>query len=548
MPSAFGTLKIWDGFSYRRRDWIVAVAASVGYYSAAQLAFAIGTLSDQIFAPFWPPNVILFCALLLTHREGWKIILCLTFLAHVLAELSVGMPFGQMDVAFATNSALAILNAVTVARFVAGPPWFGSLGGTAAFLIATSLVNPAFAALGGALVPIVGGEPVANYWVYWANWFVGNALAAITFGPIILGYAESNWRSLRVRGDLRQLEAAGFIIILLILSLVSLAVSQSISPSPFVPAVLYLPLPVVLWGSMRFGAKGAAGAILIVAVASIWLTLKGLSPFFGRTPETSVVALQLFLIGLAVPTILLSAAIEQLRQSAQNRRAIAGSVLRAQDEERRRIARDLHDSTGQNLVAVSMILSGASGKTPEVVEDAIEKSRLLVLRSIDELRAHSYVLHPPLLDQGGLALALTPYVEGFTERTGVKVDLRVGADLLRLPTEIEILMYRVIQEGLSNVHRHSGSSTAMIELVRRRTRLRDVAVLTIEDEGIGINSSTSPVPRRGVGLESMRERVAQVGGRFTIHSAPGRTVITAMVPLPVGDMQFHPASSVEARS
>src|SRR3954467_4629621 len=105
MRIAFGTPKIWEEFSFRNRNWIVAMAAAAGYYSAAQLAFAIGTLSDRIFAPFWPPNVILFCALLLSHRDGWKLILCLTFLAHVLAELSVDMPFGQMVVAFATNSA-----------------------------------------------------------------------------------------------------------------------------------------------------------------------------------------------------------------------------------------------------------------------------------------------------------------------------------------------------------------------------------------------------------------------------------------------------------
>src|SRR3954462_11602257 len=96
--------------------WLKSLGATIliaiAYYLGAQLAFAIGTLSDRIFAPFWPPNVILFCALLLSHRDGWKLILCLTFLAHVLAELSVDMPFGQMVVAFATNSALAILNAI----------------------------------------------------------------------------------------------------------------------------------------------------------------------------------------------------------------------------------------------------------------------------------------------------------------------------------------------------------------------------------------------------------------------------------------------------
>lgn len=534
MWTAIPLEKYWARVAPFTHHSIVAFSVAVGYYAAAQFAFLIGTLSDRIFAPFWPPNAILFCGLLLVPRERWTLILALTFVAHVLAELSVGMPFDQMMVAFVTNCALALLNAIVVARFLKGPFWFGTLRKAAVFIMTACLSNPAIVALGGALVPIVGGEPVANYWVYWANWFVGNALAAMTFAPLILGWADSERRSFQPSPGWHHLEAGAFIVALLGVSIISLAVTDGISPSPFVPAVLYLPLPVVLWGSVRFGAKGASGAILILAAASIWLTLNGHSPFFGRTPETSVVGLQLFLIGLAVPVILLSAAIEELRQSAIATRAMAGSILRAQDDERRRIARDLHDSTGQNLIAVSMMLGGLKDSWPNLIEDTIAKSRELVLRSINELRAHAYVLHPPMLDEGGLAIALPAYVEGFAGRTGIEVDLSMAPNWGRFSTEIEILVYRVVQEALSNVHRHSGSSRAKIELSRRRTKFREVAVLTIEDQGTGMPDSfqnRGARRARGVGLDSMRERVRQVGGRFSIHSMPGRTVVTAMVPL-----------------
>jgi signal transduction histidine kinase len=298
--------------------------------------------------------------------------------------------------------------------------------------------------------------------------------------------------------------------------------------------ILYLPLPVILWGSVHFGAKGAAAAIFVLALASIWLTLNDVNPFLDEAPEISAVALQLFLIGIAVPVILLSAAIDQLRQSERWTRTMAGLILTAQDHERRRIARDLHDSTGQNLIAVNLMLSALKENLAEPIARTIQKCSDLLLQSIRELRTHAYVLHPPTLDEEGLPLALLSYVEGLTERTGIEVDLRIAPDIGRFPSEVELLAYRIVQEALSNIQRHSGSATARIELVRRQANFRELVVLTIEDHGRGIDLLKDKRFRsRGVGLESMRERVQQLGGRFTIDSRPGRTVLTAIVPLEV---------------
>ena len=129
-------------------------------------------------------------------------------------------------------------------------------------------------------------------------------------------------------------------------------------------------------------------------------------------------------------------------------------------------------------------------------------------------------------------MALPPYVEGFAERTGIDVGLLIAPDIGRVPKEVELLIYRVVQEALSNVHRHSGSATARIQLVTRKIGHREIVILTIEDRGRGMNLSQGKSPRkyRGVGLESMRERVQQIGGRFTVDSRLGRTVLTAIVP------------------
>src|SRR6185312_1610625 len=207
--------KLWDRLLHVPPAVLAAIGIAVGYYASAKLAFLIGTLSDGIFAPFWPPNVILFCGLLLRPRKEWTAILTTTLLAHVLAESSVGMPAEQMLVAFVTNCILAVMNAIAVGRFVKGPPWFGTLQKAAAYIAAAGVINPAIAGLWGAFVPIFGGEPFDNYWIYWANWAAGNALAAIALGPMILGWAEADW-TLSMKWGRRQSEATLFVISLLL--------------------------------------------------------------------------------------------------------------------------------------------------------------------------------------------------------------------------------------------------------------------------------------------------------------------------------------------
>src|SRR3954447_8437746 len=161
------------------RPAFVPVTIAFAYYAAAEAAFLIGTLSDRIFAPFWPPNAILFCALLLTPREKWWAIIAAALPAHVLAELQVGMSFLQLLLAFLTNCALAIANAVAVRALLRGPPWFGSLQKAGLYMVATAVVNPALIALGGGFVPILGGSSLADYPYFVGSWYFGSALAAL---------------------------------------------------------------------------------------------------------------------------------------------------------------------------------------------------------------------------------------------------------------------------------------------------------------------------------------------------------------------------------
>src|SRR5262249_15104195 len=158
------------------RRWLASIGmpllVGVAYYLGAQFAFLIGPLSDQVFALFWPPNVILFCALLMRPRREWPASIAAAFVAHVAAEVGVGMPLPQLLVAFITNCLVALLNAYWVRRLLDPPPWLGTFKRMGLYILITAGISPALAALGGAFVPILGGGSIQDYWLVWSFWYL----------------------------------------------------------------------------------------------------------------------------------------------------------------------------------------------------------------------------------------------------------------------------------------------------------------------------------------------------------------------------------------
>ena len=512
------------------------VIVALAYLIGAEIAFYIGTLSDNIFAPFWPPNIILFCALVLVPERRWWAFIAACFPAHVVAELQVGMPAAQMLVAFATNCAVALLNAAALRHLLGTPASLGDLRKASLYILVTAGFSPAVVALGGAFVPILGGGPLDNYWLFWTNWYLSNALTGLTLGPVFLTWLSESPKSSALAATSRMAEAALLAVALVVVCAIAFEASAGRVGTGFLPALLYSPLPFILWATLRFGEKGASGAILIVTVALIWRTLKGPSLFIGADPETNVLALQLFLTGLAIPVLLLGATIDELRRTEQITRELAGSVLTAQDQERRRIARELHDTTGQNLIAATMLLGRVRDTVPESAKSTVSQLDDMLRQSVDDVRTVSYLLHPPLLDEAGLNLALRHYVDGLCQRSSLAIDLAVSPDIGRLPSDMEMALFRVVQEALTNVSRHSGSTTARINLRRGMAKGQHAVILSIEDAGKGMTlrrpgrGPLMPRPVRGVGLASMRERLRQIGGWLDIESEVGRTVVTAVVP------------------
>ena len=218
-----------------------------------------------------------------------------------------------------------------------------------------------------------------------------------------------------------------------------------------------------------------------------------------------------------------------LERAEENLRILSGRLLQMQDEERRRIARELHDTAGQVMAALNMNLSPLEEKLkkidPALAKPVTESIELVNDLSVD-LRTISHLLHPPLLDEAGLASALQWFVEGFAERSRIPIDLDLSADFGRLTPEMETTIFRVVQECLTNVHRHSGSATASISIKREAKGIR----LEIRDYGKGIRKTRLDPARSGVGIQGMRERVRQLNGQFSIQSSNTGTVVTVVLP------------------
>jgi signal transduction histidine kinase len=222
----------------------------------------------------------------------------------------------------------------------------------------------------------------------------------------------------------------------------------------------------------------------------------------------------------------------QLQQSNQDLRDLSARLLRVQDDERRRIARDLHDSTGQALTAMKLELAGIERELTQRhsplagrLASAIETARQIS----DDLRTISYLLHPPLLDELGLGSALRWYVDGFEKRSGIRVRLEL-TNKERLAPELETTLFRVVQECLINVHRHSGTATATIRLSNSDGDI----IMEVEDEGRGITAeelaSINSGAAAGVGFRGMRERIKDFGGELEILSSGRGTKVRAVIP------------------
>ena len=223
---------------------------------------------------------------------------------------------------------------------------------------------------------------------------------------------------------------------------------------------------------------------------------------------------------------------DEILQQSDQLRDLSGRLMLAQDEERRRISRELHDSAGQHLAALGMGLARIEDdakRDPARLSKSIKDAQDLIQDLTREIRTTSYLLHPPMLDESGLTSALRWYIDGLAERSSLSIELNIPDDLERLAPELELAIFRLVQECLTNIHRHSGSKTAVIRVAREADKI----YAEVQDHGKGISRERlAEVQSKGagVGIRGMRERVRQSHGELTVDSNALGTKITAIFP------------------
>jgi signal transduction histidine kinase len=235
------------------------------------------------------------------------------------------------------------------------------------------------------------------------------------------------------------------------------------------------------------------------------------------------------------------------RENVLSSRALSARILDLQDAERRRIARELHDSVGQYLVGLKINLEqllGSRANLTSAHENLLAQTIELAERSMSEVRTISHLLHPPLLDEVGLESAIRWYADGFALRSALKVSLHLDSIINRLPKEVELALFRVLQESLTNVHRHANAKSIEVVLTCSSGHI----VLSVIDDGVGIAAEVltrfSSGRASGVGLAGMRERLAELDGTLEVERASRGTAVRATIPVEQCASQHKPLGAV----
>lgn len=300
------------------RPLLAALLVSIAYYVGAKVGFAL-TFHPNPVSTLWPPNSIVFAALLLSPVRWWWFILLAAFPAHLLTQLNADIPIAMILSWFASNCSEALIGALIVRFLVKGPLRLDSTYQVAMF-IAAVMVSALVSTFIDAGFVKLNRFGTSGYWDVFRMRILSNVLAGLTLVPLIMTWARGDIRSIRNAPSKRYLEAATLASSLLIVGIVSFGMSRAGQNTT--PALLYLPLPFLLWGAIRFGPRGSSATLMAVSLFAIWGAINKVGPFASQAPETAALSVQLFLIVAAMTLLFLAAVIRERDESSQRNRAI----------------------------------------------------------------------------------------------------------------------------------------------------------------------------------------------------------------------------------
>lgn len=497
-----------------------ALLVAIGYYVGTRIGFA-WTPSGQPNSTFWPPNAIVLAALLITPPRTWWAVLLAVLPVHIFAQLQIGVPVWTSVGWFISNSSEALIGAYCIAKFSDSAKRLNSVRGVLIFVVFGVLFAPlATSFLDAAAVVVTGWG--RSYWHLGFERFWTNALAELTIVPIIVICSSQDISSIRKISVARWGEGA---LLAVGTMLVAIWVFGPLPPSPVTtPALIYLPLPLLLWAAARFGLAGLSLSLLSLALTSTWFTMHGLEPFPYTSLPQNILSLQILFCVVGVPLMFLSAIMAEARRTQESLRRISGSLIEAQEQERHRIARELHDDLGQELALVNVMLDKLKEESDASLEPALSDLSSRVAAISETTRELSHGLYPTQLEYLGLQKALRKLCNEIQRGKEILVHLTIDLPgKLQAPTSLSL--YRVAQETLHNIITHSQAKNVKVELATDKGQI----LLRIADDGVGFDVSLEGA---GLGLASMRQRVQALGGSIHISSSSGAgTQIEVRVPL-----------------
>jgi signal transduction histidine kinase len=497
------------------------LTVGIAYYLGTQLGFAL-TPNGQPNSAFWPPNAILLAAFLLAPRRKWAPFLIAVLPAHLLAQLQAGVPIATALGWFISNTSEALLGAYCIVRFANPQYLFDSVRGVSVFVclgvvfapLATSFLDAA------AVVVTHWGH---GYLPITAQRFWTNALAELTIVPAVV-FCGTNGRSWVHKYFAGRYWEAGLLWATTLLVGLVVFVLQPMSPAT-APTLLYAPLPLLLWATLRFGSGELSLSFMSIVLISIWSMLHGREPFPYASLPQNVLSLQILFCMVAVPLMFLSAIMAEAQRSQQSLRGMSASLVKAQEQERARIGRELHDDINQRLALLAVKIENLPENASDVQTHVHEMREELVQISSD-VQGLSHELHSSKLEYLGAVAGIKSWCREFGERHRMEIAFTNNVSSV-LPLEIGVCLFRILQEALHNTVKHSGVTRVEVHLAERSNEVH----LTISDSGKGFDLEAAK-QGAGLGLTSMQERVRLVNGACSIESKPMRgTRIHVRVPL-----------------
>src|SRR5215510_8465783 len=434
------------------RDATAVLLVALAYFAGTRIGFLL-TPGDQPVAMFWPPNAILLASFLLAPVRLWWWFLAALVPAHFLAQLPLGVPASTAFGWLIGNAGEALVGAALISRMGRRSAVFHSVRGVTRFLLYGFILAPLVTSFLDAAI-VVGTNWGRDYWVLWIMRLLSNMLAQLTIVPtiVVFGQRAMSWRISEPRPRV-WLEAAALGASVLLISLFVFRAAPLSRTN--VPALIYLPLPLLLWAALRFGPGGLSASLLTISVVSSQHLMNGRGPFISTSPAESVLSMQVFLIMIGVPLLLLAAVMVEQRQTERSLRLTSRKVIDAQERERQRIAQELHDDVGQVLTLAEIELDRMiAGKRPQPPPAALNRVRDQLTAISQAIWELSHGLYPSNLEYLGLVHALKRMCAELADEAHIELQCETEDIPEHLPPEVSLCLYRVAQEALKNVVRH----------------------------------------------------------------------------------------------